>query len=304
MAKLGHFGTRIQSIAVLGVEERDEMKDISLTGRVIVVTGASRGLGAGIAQVLGEAGATVYVTGRSTRALSNPEGIPGTIEDSAEAVSQAGGKGVPVAVDHTGAEQVEALFRRVRAEQGRLDVLVNNAWGGYEHHDLATFLAPFWEQPVERWEAMFTSGVRAALLSSRYAAPLMIEQGSGLIVNTVAWAFGEYLGNLYYDAAKGALVRISAGMARELRPHNVAALALAAGFMRTERVMLAHQRQPFPLDGTESTVYTGRAVAALATDPNILAKSGGVFAVGDLAREYGFTDVDGRQPEAFRLPDG
>ncbi len=273
----------------------------SLTGRVAVVTGASRGAGAAIAAVLGEAGATVYVTGRSTRANPSPEGIAGTIEDTADEVTARGGTGVSVAVDHSRADDVAALFDRVRHEQNRLDLLVNNAWGGYEHHDYATFTAPFWEQPLSRWEGMFAAGVQPAFIASRYAAPLMIERGSGLIVSTIAWSFGDFLGNVYYDTAKAAIARMMFGMATELRPHGVAAVALAPGFMRTERVMLAHAQQPFPLDGTESPEYLGRAVAALAADAGVLAKSGETLAVGDLARAYGFTDADGTQPPAWRL---
>ena len=272
----------------------------TLRGRVAVVTGSSRGAGAAIAAVLGEAGATVYVTGRSTLARPSPEGVSGTVEESAEAVSARGGTGIALAVDHTDAEQVEALFERVRKEHGRLDLLVNNAWGGYEGHDYATFTAPFWEQPLERWDGMFEHGLRPAFLALRFAAPLMIARQSGLVVNTIAWAFGGYLGNLYYDTAKAAMARMAFAAAEELRPHNVAAVALALGFMRTERVMAAHAAQPFPLDGTESPEYDGRAVAALAADPEIMAKTGSIIATGDLAREYGFTDVDGTQPAAFR----
>ena len=166
----------------------------SLGGRVAVVTGASRGAGAAIAAVLGECGATVFVTGRSTREGASTEGLAGTIEDTADSVTARGGRGVPVPVDHTNAADVDALFLRVRRECGRLDLLVNNAWGGDEHHDLATFTAPFWEQPLDRWEAMFTAGVRNTMLASRYAAPLLIESGGGLIVSTIAWAFDEFLG--------------------------------------------------------------------------------------------------------------
>ena len=272
-----------------------------LAGRVCVVTGATRGAGLAIATELGANGATVYVTGRSTQAGGSTEGMAGTIEDAAAAVSAAGGFGVGVRVDHTVDSEVEALFARVRSDHGRLDLLVNNAWGGYEHHDLATFTAPFWDQPLSRWDSMFTAGVRAAIVSSRFAAPLMVERAGGLIVNTIAWAFGEYLGNLFYDTAKGAIVRMSFGMATELRPHGITAVALAPGFMRTERVMVAHAAQPFPLDGTESPAYLGRAVVALAMDADVLRRSGDVLTVGDLAREYGFRDLDGRQPEAFHL---
>ena len=198
--------------------------------------------------------------------------------------------------------EVEATYQRVRDDQGRRDLLVNNAWGGYEAYDVHAFDGPFWEQPLRHWEGMFTAGVRAHLVSNRLAAPLMIERRTGLIVSTVAWAYGAYLGNLFYDVAKAAIIRMAFGMAEELRPHGVAAVALAPGFMRTERVMAAHAQQPFDLSATESPEYLGRAVTALAADPDILARSGQILTVGDLAREYGFTDVDGSQPEPFRMP--
>jgi NAD(P)-dependent dehydrogenase (short-subunit alcohol dehydrogenase family) len=274
-----------------------------LRDQVAVVTGASRGAGQAIALVLGEAGATVYVTGRSVRGAPTTENLPGTVHATAEAVTARGGRGIPVRCDHTVDGDVESLFRRVSEEQGRLDLLVNNAWGGYEHHDLARFTAPFWEQPAaERWQGMFVAGVRAHLIAAAHAAPLMLAQGRGLIVSTVAWAFGAYLGNLFYDVSKAAIVRMVSGMAHELRPHGVAAVALAPGFMRTERVMAAHASQPFDLSVTESPAYLGRAVVALAADADVLARSGHVLTAGDLAREYGFTDLDGRQPEPFRMP--
>ena len=274
----------------------------TLAGKVAVVTGASRGGGRAIALALGEAGATVYVTGRSTRAAGTTERLPGTVDETAEGVTAGGGVGIPVRVDHTVDAEVEALFARVREEQGRLDLLVNNAWGGYEGYDGRTFDAPFWEQPTARWEAMFTAGVRTHFVAARLAAPSMIAQGAGLIVGTVAWAFGAYTGNLYYDVAKAAVIRMAFGMAEELRPHGVAAVAVAPGFMRTERVLAAHAAAPFDLSGTESPAYLGRAIAALAADPDVIERSGRLLTAGELARAYGFTDVDGRQPEPFRLP--
>jgi NAD(P)-dependent dehydrogenase (short-subunit alcohol dehydrogenase family) len=273
-----------------------------LQGMVAVVTGASRGAGRAIALVLGEAGATVYVTGRSVRGGPTTEGLPGTVEDTAEAVTAGGGTGHAVRCDHTEAPQVEALFERVRSEQGRLDLLVNNAWGGYEQHDLGGFLRPFWEQPLRHWDGMFTAGLRAHLIASRFAAPLMLPQRRGLIVCTTAWDRDRYLGNLPYDVAKAAVNRLAWALARELRPHGVTAVALAPGFMRTERVLAAHAQRPFDLSGTESPEYLGRAVAALAADADVLSKTGRVLPVGELAREYGFTDVDGRQPPPFALP--
>jgi NAD(P)-dependent dehydrogenase (short-subunit alcohol dehydrogenase family) len=272
----------------------------NLLGKVAVVTGASRGAGRGIALVLGEAGATVYVTGRSLRG-STTENMPGSVDETAEAVTARGGLGIPVRCDHTMDAEVEALFHRVRSEQGRLDLLVNNVWGGYEHYDFGRFTAPFWEQPLRHWNDMFTAGVRAHLVASRLAAPLMLEQRRGLIINTVAWDRDLYLGNLFYDVAKAAIIRMAFGMAEELRPHGIAALALAPGFMRTERVMAAHAAQPFPLDRTESPEYIGRAVAFLAADAQVMQMTGKVLTVGDLAQEYGFVDIDGKQPPAFRI---
>lgn len=274
---------------------------------VAVVTGASRGAGRAIAEVLGEAGATVYVTGRSTRGAGTTESLPGTVEEAAEAVTAKGGRGVAVRVDHTVDADVEALFARVRDDEGRLDLLVNNVWGGYERYEDHAFDAPFWEQPYrERWDAMFTAGVRAHLVASALAAPLLFRKGDeerpGLVVSTVAWAFGAYLGNLFYDVAKAALIRMAYGLGDELKRKRVAAVALAPGFMRTERVLAVHDKRPFDLSGTESPVYVGRAIAALAGDADVLDKTGRLLTAGELAREYGFTDTDGRQPEAFRIP--
>jgi NAD(P)-dependent dehydrogenase (short-subunit alcohol dehydrogenase family) len=283
------------------MNDQESMDVPNLRGKIAVVTGASRGGGRAIALALGELGAMVYVTGRSERGGATTENLPETIDDTAEAVTAHGGIGIPVRVDHTGDQEVEALFARVRADQGRLDLLVNNAWGGYESYDGAAFVAPFWEQPLGRWDSMFTAGVRTHFVASRFAAPLMIEQGAGLIVSTVAWAFGEYLGSLYYDVAKASIIRMVYGMAQELKQHHVAAVAVAPGFMRTERVLAAHAAEPFDLGVTESPNYLGRAIRALAIDPNVIEKSGQIITAGELAREYGFTDVDGRQPEPFRL---
>jgi len=274
---------------------------VDLSQRVALVAGASRGAGAAIAAVLGEAGATVYVTGRSTRAGARTEDLPGTIEDSAAEVDARGGRGIAIGCDHTDEAQVAALIARIAAGHGRLDLLVNNAWGGYEEHDGAAFTAPFWEQPARRrWDAMFGSGVWPAMLTSHRAAPIM--PAGGLIACTVAWAFGSYLGNAFYDAAKACLVRFAFGMARDLHDRGVTAVAIAPGFMRTERVMAVHERRPFDLGPTESPEYLGRAVAHLAADPARLERSGELLTAGDLARAYGFTDVDGSRPEPFRLP--
>jgi NAD(P)-dependent dehydrogenase (short-subunit alcohol dehydrogenase family) len=285
--------------------QSETWKPPDLGGAVAIVTGATRGAGRAIAAVLGETGATVYVTGRSVRGEATTEGMAGTIEDTADEVRRRGGTGIPVRCDHTVDADVERLVARVGQERGRLDVLVNNAWGGYELYDHATFTAPLWEQPRSRWDAMFTAGVRAHLVTAQIASPLLIARSEGdrpgLVASTIAWAFGRPLGNLYYDMAKAALIRMAYALAEEVRPHRVAAVAIAPGFMRTERVMAAHAAQPFDLSPTESTEYLGRAIAALAADADLLRWTGETLTAGDLARVYDFTDVDGSQPEAFRL---
>ncbi len=289
-----------------------------LKGCIAVVTGATRGAGRGIAVELGAAGATVYVTGRSTRAQpasayadilawSKMQTVPGSIEATADEVSRAGGRAIPVRCDHTSEADVAALFRRVEEEHGRLDLLVNNAWGGHEFFD-GVFEAPFWERPMEPWDPMFNRGVRNHLLASRRAVPLILKQQKGLIVTTTFWDRHRYMhGNLLYDLAKSAMTRLAFGMAQELRPHGVASVAVSPGWMRTEFVLAGHQTDEAhwherpALARTESPRYIGRAVVALASDPNILAQTGEVLRVGDLARRYGFTDVDGRQVPAFEL---
>ena len=277
-----------------------------LNGTIAVVTGATRGAGKGIALALGEAGATVYVTGRSTRSGGTTMEYPGTIEETAEAVTARGGVGIPVRVDHGVESEVEALFGRVRAEHGRLDLLVNNAWGGHDHaRDIG--LAPFWEMPTAAWDDMLTGGARLGLVTSRCAAPIMVAQGRGLIVGTTFWDRDLYTGNLYYDLAKATINRLIFGMAQDLRPHGVAVLGVSPGWMRTELVLRAfgtdeaHWREVPELAQTETPLYVGRAVAALAVDPGAMAKTGLVLRAGDLAREYGFIDVDGRQPPPFLL---
>lgn len=285
---------------------------------VAVVTGASRGAGRGIAAELGAAGATVYVTGRSTRdaaatgyagllALSKLAALPGSIDETAEEVSRLGGRGIPVRCDHTDERDVTELFQRVRQEQGRLDLLVNNAWGGHETFD-GIFQAPFWERPMAQWQSMFDHGVRNHVLASRLAAPIFLAQGKGLIVTTTFWDRDRYMqGNLFYDLAKASMTRLAFGMAQELRPHGVASLAVSPGWMRTEFVLAghgtdeAHWQDKAELARTESPRYLGRAVVALARDPRVMDRTGQVLRVGDLAKEYDFTDIDGRVVPPFEL---
>jgi len=297
---------------------RPNTEERPLRGAVALVTGASRGAGRGVAIELGAAGATVYVTGRTTAreqppgyagilGLSKLSALPGSIDETAAAVTEHGGRGVAVRCDHTDDADVAELFARVRRDEARLDLLVNNAWGGHESFD-GVFDAPFWKHPLSHWDAMLDRGVRNHLLASRHAAPQLVQQGRGAIVTTTFWDRDRYLrGNLFYDLAKAAMNRLAFGMAEELRPHGVASVALSPGWMRTELVLAGHDTDEArwherpALSRTESPRYLGRAVVALASDPALLSKSGQVLRVGDLAREYGFTDHDGRQPPPFEL---
>ncbi len=272
-----------------------------LTGKVAVVTGASRGVGRGIAVALAEAGAKVYVTARSVRSGKTTEGLPGTLEDVVEEIAGRGGTAIPVRCDHTVDTDVEALFEQVSTVDSSLDILVNNAWAGYQRGNEARFDAPFWKQPRWRWD-LFAGSLRGQLVASQLAAPLMLLRGGGLIVN-VSFTDGDtYLGQVAYDVTKSASDRMALGMAYELRKHNVAAVALHPGFVRTERVEAAWQMLGSgPAQVVHSPEYVGRAVAHLSADPQVMEESGKRLAVGDLAVRYGFTDVDGRQPPAFKL---
>ena len=274
----------------------------NLSGKVALVTGASRGVGRGIALGLGEAGATVYVTGRTSRAGASPGGLGDTLQTVADEVTHAGGQGIAVLCDHTDDAQSRALFEQIRSEQGRLDILVNNVWGGYEHfYDGTEFWLEqgFWDMPFARWDKMFDSGVRAHFTASALAAPMMIAQRSGLIVTVSYFAAQRPDKGVAYGAAKAADDHMMRCMAHELRPHNVAAVTLYPGLVRTESVLAAAEY--FDMSNSESPEFQGRAVAALAADPAILAKSGQVFVAAQVALDYGFTDIDGRQPRPLSV---
>lgn len=263
-----------------------------MKGKVALVTGASRGGGKGIALVLGERRATVYVSGRSVRGEPTTLGRPGTIEDTADELTARGGTGIAVRCDHTDDTQVESLIERIRSEQGRLDVLVNNAWSGYEISPDPSLA--FWEIEWRHWDLMFNGGLRAAAFASTLAAPLMIEAGNGLIVN-ITWVLDRPHGHAFYEVVKNATNKLTEQMADDLRPHGIACVAVSPGFMRLERMDLTAELAA----KAESPEFPGRAIAALAEDANVGAKSGRVFTTPELAREYDFTDVDGKQQSAF-----
>jgi NAD(P)-dependent dehydrogenase (short-subunit alcohol dehydrogenase family) len=286
----------------------------ALSGKVAVVAGATRGAGRGIACMLGEAGATVYCTGRSTRekqvarrakkksASFELTTRTETIEETASMVEERGGVGVAVQVDHTIASQVQSLFERVEAEQGRLDILVNDVWGGDELNEWKAF----WKHSLPKGLLMLERAVHSHIITSYYAAPLMIKNNRGLIVEITDGDHFGYRGTLFYDMVKTSVIRLAFALATELSKHNIAALALTPGFLRSEAMLdyfgvteanwrdAVKKRPDFAQ--SETPFYVGRAVAALAADSSVMKKTGRVYAAWDLGPEYGFTDVDGRQP--------
>ncbi len=264
-----------------------------LRGQIAVVTGASRGVGKGIALGLGEAGATVYVTGRTVHEGTAP--LPGTIGATAADVSRLGGHGIPVRCDHGRDEEVIALFERVRAEQGRIDILVNNA---FTVPATPIFSGRFWEYPVGLWDELIHVGCRGHYVASHTVAPTMVAQGRGLIVNVSSFAGAGYVFNVAYGVGKAAVDRMAKDMAVELGPYGVTCVSIWPGVVRTELLVEASKRGdvPFSIVNGESPQFSGRAVAAFAADPKRHERTGQVLIVADLAREYGFTDVDGRQP--------
>jgi dehydrogenase/reductase SDR family member 1 len=263
-----------------------------LQGKIAIVTGASRGIGKGIALSLGEAGATVYVTGRTGGGVAATVPLAGTVDETAAQVTEMGGQGIAVRCDHRDDAQTEALFKKVESGQSRLDILVNCAWAGYEGlHDGSDFPMdqPFWARRLSYWDDNMFS-VRAAYIASVFAARMMVEQKRGLIVNISSYVSDH--GSPAYYAAKTGTDRLAADMAQPLRAHNIAAVSLWPGLVRTEGIML-HEKY-IDLSNSESPQFTGRAVAALAADADVMAKSGRGLWVSDLAAEYGFSDIDGK----------
>jgi len=264
-----------------------------LDGKVAVVTGASRGIGKGIALELGVAGATVYVTGRTVDDAGAP--LPGTVGATAEEVTQLGGQGIAVPCDHSEDEQIEALFARVREEQGRVDILVNNC---FKSPAQRIFEGKFWEHPASVWDDLFRVGCRAHYIASRLVAPMMIERKEGLIINISSFAGAAYTFNVAYGVGKAAVDRMAQDMAVELRPYEVTCVSFWPGVVRTERLeeMKKIDEVPFSIEHGETPRFTGRGVVALATDPKRMDKTGQTLIVYEMAREYGFKDIDGRLP--------
>ncbi|MEU3841365.1 SDR family oxidoreductase [Streptomyces sp. NPDC028635] len=282
-----------------------------LDGKVALVAGATRGAGRGIAVELGAAGATVYVTGRTTRARRSEYDRPETIEDTADLVTEAGGKGIAVPADHLDPAQVRAVVDRVDDEQGRLDVLVNDIWGG---ETLFEWDTPVWEHDLDNGLRLLRLAVETHLVTSHHALPLLLRRPGGLVVEmtdgTADYNRDTYRNNLFYDLAKASVLRMGFSLGHELGPRGATAVALTPGWLRSE-IMLDHfgvrednwrdalDREPhFAI--SETPRYVGRAVAALAADPDVARFNGRSLSSGGLARVYGFTDLDGSRPDAWR----
>jgi NAD(P)-dependent dehydrogenase (short-subunit alcohol dehydrogenase family) len=285
---------------------------MTMSGKVALVTGATRGAGRGTAVALGEAGATVYCTGRTTRSKRSEYDRPETIEETAELVEAAGGQGIAVEVDHLQPARVEALVRRIEAEQCRLDVLVNDIWGGEK---LAQWNTPVWEHDLDGGLRMLRLAIDTHLITSHFALALLIRRPGGLVVEmtdgTLEYNAANYRLSTFYDLAKTAVIRLAFAQGKELAPHGCAAVALTPGWIRSEMMLdnygvtEANWRDgaatnPHFAAISESPRFVGRAVAALAADPDVQRRNGGSFSSGGLAREYGFTDLDGSRPDCWR----
>ncbi|WP_026851119.1 SDR family oxidoreductase [Glaciibacter superstes] len=284
----------------------------SLEGKIALVAGATRGAGRGIAVALGEAGATVYCTGRSSRARRSEYDRPETVEETAELVTAASGRGIPVVVDHLQADQVAALIQRIDEETGRLDVLVNDVWGG---ENLIEWDTPVWEHNLDGGLRMLRLAVDTHLITSHFALPILTRSPGGLVVEmtdgTREYNAEHYRLNAFYDLAKASVLRLAFSQGHELDAYGCTAVALTPGWLRSE-MMLEHfgvteenWRDADAADGhfaaiSESPRFVGRAVAALAMDPHLRSRNGGSYSSGELAKEYGFTDVDGSQPDCWR----
>jgi len=283
-----------------------------LTGKVALVAGATRGAGRGVAVALGEAGATVYCTGRTTRERRSEYDRPETIEETAELVAAAGGTGIAMAVDHLEPNEVETLVQRIEAEHGRLDVLVNDIWGAEK---LFEWNVPIWEHHLERGLRILRLAVETHLVTSHYALPLLTRRPGGLVVEmtdgTRDYNAERYRVSTFYDLAKTSVIRLAFAQGTELAAFGCTAVALTPGWLRSEMMLENYgvteanwrdgaATNPHFAAISESPLYVGRAVAALAADPGLTRRNGGSFSSGELAHEYGFTDVDGSQPDCWR----
>lgn len=275
-----------------------------LENKIAVVTGGSRGVGKGIAKGLAEQGAIVYITGRTVDKDNEDVPLSGTINETAKEVNELGGVGIPYQCDHKNDEEVRKLFKKIKNEYGNLDILVNNVWAGYENiyqvnkPEDYIFEDNFWEQPISLWDDMFDVGLRSNYIASKFAVPLMLEQNSGLIVNISFFAGRRYMSNVAYGVCKAAVDRLTQDMAHELKDDGIASVSLYPGMVRTEGVM--RNKDILDLSNSESPMFIGRAVAALAQDKKIINKTGNILIAAEVAKEYNFTDIDVKQPKSLR----
>ncbi len=276
---------------------------ISLKSKVAIVTGASRGVGKGIALGLAEFGATVYVTGRTEKDEILSDFLKETsIYKTAEEVTKLGGVGIAQRCDHSKDEEVEELYKRVMDEQGKIDILVNNAWGGGIHAlEEYFFNNPFWKQPISLWDDNYTVGVRSNYVASKFAAEMMAKQKSGMIVNISFYGGRRYLNNVSYGVCKASVDRLSTDMAYELKEYNVPVFSLYPGQVSTEgMVELAKYNNSIDISKMESPQFVGRCIAALANDDNAIKDTGKILITSEVSERYGFTDIDGKQPKSLR----
>ncbi|MBC8147290.1 MAG: SDR family NAD(P)-dependent oxidoreductase [Bacteroidetes bacterium] len=258
-----------------------------LKDKIALVTGGTKNIGKGIALALGEAGATVYVTGRSIS------------EKDVKGITTAGGKGIAVVCNHENDNEVKAVFAQIENNEGKLDILVNNAWGGYnrlrnrKEYSGFKWKAPFWEQPLNLWNEMNNVGVRSNYVSSFYASKLMLKQKHGLIVNISFYASQKYYGNVIYGVAKAAVDKMTMDMSEELKKNKITCVSLYPGYIDDKKSKNKSNSKK------ETSIFVGRAIAALSSDKNIIKKTGQILVAAELAEEYNFTDIDGIQPEPF-----
>ncbi|NRB53181.1 MAG: SDR family NAD(P)-dependent oxidoreductase [Saprospiraceae bacterium] len=268
-----------------------------LKEQIALVTGASRGIGKGIAIALAKCGAFVYITGRTETEGETATSLSGSIGRTEAEILSLGGKCKAIRCDHTNDLEVQKVFEQIFAEQGQLDILVNSVWGGYEHYNDGTEFwleEGFWASPLSRWDKMFSAGVRAAYVASSIAAKRMIERKAGMIFNLSYWASQRNDMGVAYGTAKAATDKMTAAMAHELRPHNIPVICLYPGLVRTEAVLQAQDH--FDLSNSESPEFVGRVISRLATDPAIMDKSGQVLIAATVAIAYEVKDIDGKQP--------
>lgn len=273
-----------------------------LDGKIALVTGATRGIGKGIVIALAKAGAVVYFTGRTEKNYEGAVNLSGSLSETESEGTKNGGTVIGIKCDHTNDSDVEKVFNKINLEHGRLDILVNNVWGGYEHFNNGTEFwkeQEFWTVPISRWDSMFDAGVRAHYVASSFAAPMMIKQNESLIVNISYWAAQRNDRGVAYVTAKAATDKLTTTMAYEFEKYNVSVVSLYPGLVRTESVLVAEEY--FDLTNSESPEFTGRAIVALASDINVIARTGKIYVAAQLATEYGFTDIDGKRPLPLTL---